>query len=331
MPTMTATDEGLATTTTIGVGDVEPASRRPRIAVVIPCHDEAESIGRVVERFRALLPEADVVVVDNASSDATAAVARAAGARVVGESRLGKGFALLTGFVETRGADYTVMVDGDDTYPASLAADLIGTAVREGADMVVGTRLEAAGPMAFRPGHGIGNRLFIGLVRLLFGIRTRDLFSGYRVLSRRFLETVPLVATGFDVEAELSVQAQVHGFTVAEVPVEYRARVAGSTSKLHTMRDGYRILRGIMILFRDYRPMAFFGSLALALLGASLYSGYAPIDDFLRTGLVHHLPRAVLAAALFILSALSIALGILLSSINRRSIELAALIRKRPS
>jgi len=308
----------------------EPGALPAQVAVVIPCHDEAAAIGRVVERFRSLLPGADVVVVDNASTDATAEVARAAGARVVGESRLGKGFALLTGFAATPAADLVVMVDGDDTYPASAVTDMLETAADGSADMVVGTRLDAAGPAAFRPGHGLGNRLFIALVRLLFGIRTRDLFSGYRVLSRRFLDTALLVATGFDVEAELSVQAQVHGFRVAEVPVEYRARPVGGRSKLHTFRDGYRILRGITILFRDYRPMAFFGWLAVALLGASLWSGYAPIDDFLRTGLVLHLPRAVLAAALAMLAALSMALGILLSSINRRATELAALIRKRP-
>lgn len=315
------------------IAAAEPAaSARPtRIAIVIPCHDEADSVARVVTRFREQLPGAEVVVVDNASTDDTAERARQAGARVVVESRLGKGFALLTGFAQTRDADITVMVDGDDTYPAADVTQLIDAATKEGADMVIGTRLEAAGAGALPTGHGLGNRLFIALVRLLFGIRTRDLFSGYRVLSRRFLDTTPLVATGFDVEAELSVQAQVHGFRVAEVPIAYRARPSGSTSKLHTWRDGYRILRGIMILFRDYRPMAFFGSLAGALLVASLWSGYAPIDDFVRTGLVHHLPRAVLAAALFILAALSIALGILLSSINRRSVELAALIRKRPN
>jgi len=324
---MQATDERIPTTS---AGD-RPGAASARVAVVIPCHDEAGSVGRVVGRFRELLPDADVLVVDNASTDDTAAEARAAGARVVAESRLGKGFALLTGFAETRAADLVVMVDGDDTYPAAAVPALLEAAAAGHADMVIGTRLDAAGPEAFPPGHGLGNRLFITLVRLLFGIRTRDLFSGYRVLTRRFLDTAPLVATGFDVEAELSVQAQMHGFRVAEVPVAYRARPEGGRSKLHTVRDGYRILRGIMILFRDYRPMAFFGLLSVALLFASLWSGWAPIDDFLRTGLVLHLPRAVLAAALFILAALAIALGILLSSINRRAVELAALIRKRPS
>ncbi|MAJ61758.1 MAG: hypothetical protein CBC48_18625 [bacterium TMED88] len=312
----------------LAVAGSESAASPPRIAVVVPCHDEAESIARVVAAFKSRLPDADLVVVDNASQDETAVEAQRAGARVVGESRLGKGFALLTGFAETRDADWTIMVDGDDTYAAEDVEQLLTTALQTQADMVVGTRLEGAGVDALPPGHSFGNRLFIALARFLFGLRTRDLFSGYRVLSRRFLDMTPLVATGFDVEAELSVQAQVSGFRVAEVPIGYRARPTGSMSKLHTWRDGYRILRGIMILFRDYRPMAFFGALCLMLLGASLWSGFAPIDDFLRTGLVHHVPRAILAAALFILSALSIALGILLSSINRRSIELAALIRK---
>ena len=312
----------------LAVAGTESAQSPPRIAVVVPCHDEAESVARVVAAFKSQLPDADLVVVDNASQDKTAAEARRAGARVVGETRLGKGFALLTGFAATRDADWTIMVDGDDTYAAEDVERLLATAVQQQADMVVGTRLEGAGLDALPTGHGLGNRLFITLARFLFGLRTRDLFSGYRVLSRRFLDMTPLVATGFDVEAELSVQAQVSGFRVAEVPIGYRARPTGSTSKLHTWRDGYRILRGIMILFRDYRPMAFFGALCLALLAASLWSGFAPIDDFLRTGLVHHVPRAVLAAALFILAALSIALGILLSSINRRSVELAALIRK---
>ena len=313
----------------LAVAGSESTARPARVAVVVPCHDEAESIARVVAAFKSQLPDADLVVVDNASQDETAAEAQRAGARVIGESRLGKGFALLTGFAETRDADWTIMVDGDDTYAAEDVEQLLAAATQKQADMVVGTRLEGAGVNALPPGHSLGNRLFIALARFLFGLRTRDLFSGYRVLSRRFLDMTPLVATGFDVEAELSVQAQVSGVRVAEVPIGYRARPTGSTSKLHTWRDGYRILRGIMILFRDYRPMAFFGALCFLLLGASLWSGFAPIDDFVRTGLVHHVPRAILAAALFILSALSIALGILLSSINRRSIELAALIRKR--
>jgi len=307
----------------------KPCDRPGRVAVVIPCHDEATSIARVVHDFRNALPDAEIVVVDNASTDDTAVDAARAGARVLHESRLGKGFALLTGFAAVAGADHVVMVDGDGTYPAECVCDLLQAATESNADVVIGTRLEVDAADAFRPGHSLGNRLFIALVRLLFGIRTRDLFSGYRVLSRRFLETTPLVATGFDVEAEISVQAQVHGFQVIEIPVAYRAREGDSRSKLRTFHDGFHIAREIMILFRDYRPMAFFGLLSLGLMVASFWSGWAPIDDYLRTGLVHHLPRAVLAAAFFILAALSLSLGVLLSSINRRAVELAALIRKR--
>ncbi len=303
----------------------EPAPVATRVVVVIPCHDEAASVGKVVADFRAALPGADVVVVDNASRDGTGDLARAAGARVVVEPRPGKGFALLAGFRAARDADYFVMVDGDDTYPAEDVHQLLAAAA-SGADMVVGTRLAAPEAGAFRAGHSLGNRLFIVLVRALFGVRTRDLFSGYRVLSRRFLATAPLIARGFEVEAELSLQAAAHRFATVEVPIRYRARPATSPSKLQTYRDGTRILVAILTFFRDYRPLAFFGTLALVLLALSLAGGAVVVTEFLRTGLVPRLPLAVLSAALFILAALSFTCGVLLSSINRRAAELAALI-----
>jgi len=303
----------------------EAASRPPRVAVVVPCHNEAATAGKVVRDFRAALPEAQVLVVDNASTDATAETARQAGARVLHEPRAGKGFALLAGFREARGADYFVMVDGDDTYPAEDVVKLLAAA-RAGADMVVGTRLAGAEQGAFRAGHSLGNRLFNLLVRMLFGVRTGDLFSGYRVLSRRFLETTPLIARGFEVEAELALQAVVQGYRTVEVPIRYRARPEESPSKLHTYRDGYRILVAILMFFRDYRPLKFFGLLALFLLLLSLAGGGLVIAEYLQTGLVPRLPLAVLSAALFILSALSMTCGVLLSSINRRSAEIAALM-----
>ena len=303
----------------------EAGSRPPRVAVVVPCHNEAATAGKVVRDFRAALPEAQVLVVDNASTDATAEAARQAGARVLHEPRAGKGFALLAGFREAKGADYFVMVDGDDTYPAEDVGKLL-EAARAGADMVVGTRLAGAEQGAFRAGHSLGNRLFNLLVRMLFGVRTGDLFSGYRVLSRRFLETTPLIARGFEVEAELALQAVVQGYRTAEVPIRYRARPEESPSKLHTYRDGYRILMAILMFFRDYRPLKFFGLLALFLLLLSLAGGGLVIAEYLQTGLVPRLPLAVLSAALFILSALSMTCGVLLSSINRRSAEIAALM-----
>ena len=301
----------------------EPAPSR--VVVVVPCHNEAQSVGKVVSDFRAALPGAEVLVVDNASTDDTAELARAAGARVVVEPRPGKGFALLTGFRAARDADFFVMVDGDDTYPAEDAHQLLAAAAA-GADMVVGTRLTEFEAGAFRAGHSLGNRLFILLVRGLFGVKTRDLFSGYRVVTRRFLATAPLIARGFEVEAELSLQAAAHRFAIAEVPIRYRARPATSPSKLQTYRDGTRILLAILTFFRDYRPLMFFGTLALVLLLMSLAGGAVVVTEFLRTGLVPRLPLAVLSAALFILAALSFTCGVLLSSINRRAAELAALI-----
>jgi glycosyltransferase involved in cell wall biosynthesis len=302
-----------------------PALAGARVVVVVPCHNEAASVAKVVGDFRAALPSAEVLVVDNASTDATAELAREAGARVIVEPRPGKGFALLSGFRAARDADYFVMVDGDDTYPAEDVHQLLAAAAA-GADMVIGTRLAAPEEGAFRAGHSLGNRLFILLVRGLFGVRTRDLFSGYRVLTRRFLATAPLVARGFEVEAELSLQAAAQAFTTAEVQIRYRARPASSPSKLQTYRDGARILLAILTFFRDYRPLTFFGTLAAVLLVLSLAGGAVVVSEFLRTGLVPRLPLAVLSAALFILAALSFTCGVLLSSINRRASELAALI-----
>ena len=302
-------------------------SRGDRVAVVIPCHDEELTVGKVVADFRAVLPRAQIVVVDNSSRDATAERALSAGATVIREPRPGKGFALLAGFRKARadGAVLLVMVDGDDTYPAEDAPLLLAAAAA-GAEMVVGTRLTDYEQGAFRTGHSFGNRMFIGLVRLLFGVKTRDLFSGYRVITRRFLEATPLIAQGFEVEAELSLQAVVQRFPVVEVPVRYRARPQENPSKLHTYRDGYRILLAILTFFRDYKPMTCFGLLALFFLALSLAGGSVVVAEFLRTGLVPRLPLAVLSAALFLLAALSFACGVLLSTINRRSAEIAALI-----
>jgi glycosyltransferase involved in cell wall biosynthesis len=308
-----------------GVPGAGAARDSSRVAVVIPCHNEAATVAKVVRDFRAVLPRADIVVVDNASTDRTAELAREAGARVIGEPRAGKGFALLSGFREAKDADFFVMVDGDDTYPAEGAERLLAAA-EKGADMVIGTRLAGAEEGAFRAGHSFGNRLFNLLVRLLFGVKTEDLFSGYRVLTRRFLRSAPLIARGFEVEAELSLQAVVQGFRTAEVPIRYRARPEESPSKLKTYRDGTRILLAILTFFRDYRPLTFFGLLALFFLALSLLGGGVVVAEFLETGLVPRLPLAVLSAALFSLSALSFTCGVLLSSINRRSAEIAALI-----
>lgn len=297
----------------------------PMVAIVVPCFNEATSIAAVVSDFRAALPTARIVVVDNASSDRTGEIARAAGAEVVRETRRGKGFALLTGLRRAAPADIFVMVDGDGTYAAEDVPRLLAR-IQDGADMVIGTRLQKAHDDAFPVGHSWGNRLFIVVVRLLFGIRTCDLFSGYRALSNRLLQQSPLIARGFEIEAELSIQAFANGFRVDEVPVIYRPRTGDSESKLHTIRDGYRILIAILAFFRDYRPLTSFGLTALLLLMASLLTGSVVIRQYLATGQVLRVPMAIGAAALFILSALSLTAGVLLSSINRRAEEIRSLL-----
>ncbi len=303
-------------------------SSEPRVAVVVPCLNEAHSIAKVVADFRAALPAARIVVVDNASTDGTDEVARAAGAEVVRETRQGKGFALLAGLRYAAPADIFLMVDGDGTYPADSAHQLLAR-IHAGADMVIGTRLQGAGEGAFPVGHTWGNRVFIAVVRLLFGIRTLDLFSGYRALTSRLLAQSPLIAQGFEIETELSIQAFANRFRVEEVPVIYRARAGDSQSKLRTVRDGYRILIAILAFFRDYRPLTFFGSTALLLLLASLSSGSLVVKQYLATGQVLRVPMAIGAAGLFILSALSMTAGVLLSSINRRAEEIRSLLVSR--
>lgn len=290
------------------------------IAVIIPCHNEAATVATVIADFARTLPHARIVVVDNASKDKTSQAAAAAGARVLFEPRLGKGFAVLCGLRSESDAEYFLIVDGDDTYPADRAPDLIAAAA-SGADMVIGTRQVDATNGAFRSGHSFGNQLFVWLVRLLFGLRTRDLFSGYRVLTRRFLENAPLIAKGFEVEAELSLQAKVQELPVAEVPVSYRPRRAGSDSKLRTFRDGYQVLIAILTFFRDYRPIAFFGTLSVMLMLGSTTGLLAVALGFAANGLL-----AWFSIALMQLSALSLSCGVILSSINRRAAELAARI-----
>lgn len=305
--------------------DSRNPSATPSVAVIIPCHNEEAPVANVVAGFKRVLPDARVIVVDNASTDGTADAARLAGAEVIVESRRGKGFAVLRGLRHVPDAGVCFIVDGDDTYPAE-AAPLFIQRIAAGADMVIGSRLADASNDAFPAGHFAGNRMFLFVVRLLFGIRTKDLFSGYRALSQRLLLHSPLIAQGFEIEAELTIQAYANRFRVDEVPVSYRARATGSGSKLRTLHDGYRILVAILAFFRDYRPMVAFGWTAALLLAASLASGRLVVEQYLATGQVLRVPMAILAAAFFILSALSLTAGIVLSSINRRAEEIRSLL-----
>lgn len=286
----------------------------PRIAVLIPCFNEEAAIGKVVADFRAALPEATIHVYDNNSTDGTAAAARAAGAVVRRETLQGKGHVVRRMFADVE-ADIYVLVDGDDTYEAAAAPRMVRLLREQGLDMVNGAR--SGGEAAYRPGHRFGNRVLTGLVAAVFGNRVRDLLSGYRVFSRRFVKSFPALAGGFETETEFTVHALELGMPIGEVPTAYKERPPGSASKLNTIRDGVRILRTILVLVKEERPLPFFGFAALVLLVAGLGLFVPVLLTYLETGLVPRLPTAVLSLGLVVLSFLSLACGLILDTVTR--------------
>lgn len=286
----------------------------PRIAVLIPCFNEEAAIGKVVADFRAALPEATIHVYDNNSTDGTAAAARAAGAVVRRETLQGKGHVVRRMFADVE-ADIYVLVDGDDTYEAAAAPRMVRLLREQGLDMVNGAR--SGGEAAYRPGHRFGNRVLTGLVAAVFGNRVRDLLSGYRVFSRRFVKSFPALAGGFETETEFTVHALELGMPIGEVPTAYKERPPGSASKLNTVRDGVRILRTILVLVKEERPLPFFGLAALLLLVAGLGLFVPVLLTYLETGLVPRLPTAVLSLGLALLSFLSLACGLILDTVTR--------------
>lgn len=296
-----------------------------RVAILIPCFNEATTIAKVVGDFRAALPQAEVWVFDNASTDDTAQVARVAGAQVRRVPAKGKGNVVRAMFRDVE-ADAYLMVDGDDTYPAGAAAALLEE-VRQGrADMVVGTRLEDFQHASFRRFHGIGNQLVRRCVAMLFGSPVRDVLSGYRAFSRRFVKSMPVLSHGFEIETEMTVFALSNGFVLAERPIAYGVRPDGSQSKLSTYRDGVRVLRTLLFLFKDMRPLLFFGGVAALMVLAGLGFGSVVIAEFSRTGLVTHPSTAVLAVALTLVGIVSLATGLILDTVNRRANEIQRLI-----
>lgn len=303
----------------------------PRVAVLIPCRNEAVAIRQVVADFRAAVPDATVYVYDNNSSDGTEAAARAAGAVVRREALQGKGHVVRRMFADVE-ADLYILVDGDDTYDAAAAPAMLRRLLDDGLDMVIGTRVTDI-DAAYRPGHRLGNRVLTGMVATIFGNRVTDMLSGYRVFSRRFVKSFPALATGFETETEFTVHALELRMAIGEVRTAYRDRPAGSASKLRTVSDGLRILRTIVVLVKEERPLQFFslGGFVLMLLGVAL--GVPVVLDFLATGLVPRLPTAVLATGLVLLSFLSFAAGLIMDSVARGRREfkrLAYLALPRP-
>jgi len=301
------------------------------IAVLVPCFNEAAAIDKVVRDFKASLPAATVYVYDNDSTDQTAAVAEAAGAEVRREYRRGKGNVVRRMFQDIE-ADVYVMVDGDDTYDAAAASQLVERLVRENLDMVVGRRIETH-QAAYRAGHRLGNRVLTGLVRWLFGAQIDDMLSGYRVFSRRFVKTFPSFSREFEIETELTVHAMQMRMPVAEVDTNYKERPPGSTSKLRTFRDGWRILLTISNLMRNERPLLFFSMLGLLFAFVALVLGTPIIVEYFQTGLVPRFPTAILCSALIIIAMLSISTGLVLdlvAHVRRETKRLAYLQHLAP-
>ncbi|MBK1648472.1 glycosyl transferase [Rhabdochromatium marinum] len=286
-----------------------------QIAVMVPCYNEAGAIGKVVADFHHALPQATVYVYDNNSNDTSCGEASAAGAIVRSEHHQGKGFVVRRMFADVD-ADIYLMVDGDDTYEPTAAPAMIQCLVANNLDMVIGARI-GSGEGRYRPGHVLGNRLLSGLVRILFADEFTDMLSGYRVFSRRFVKSFPLLSGGFEIETELTIHALELQMPIAEVSTTYRERAAGTVSKLRTFSDGARILWFILELLKQERPMRTFGLIGLALVLVAVMIAYPLLGEFLRTGLVPRFPTAILSVGLVLLGFLSIACGFILDTVTR--------------
>ncbi len=294
-------------------------TRNRSIAVLLPCYNEEAAIGQVVEGFRRAMPGATIYVYDNNSSDRTAQVAAKAGAIVRHEHRQGKGNVVRRMLADVD-ADIYVLADGDLTYDAAASGAMVDMLVSRNLDMIVGTRITDE-QEAFRRGHRFGNQLFNVIVARLFGAQFTDILSGYRVMSRRFAKSFPASSAGFETETELAVHALDLRLPTAEVPLHYGARPENSTSKLNTYRDGFRILKTIVRMFRILRPMAFYGIFSGLFLLASLVAGAPVIATYLMTGLVPRLPMAVLAAGFAQLSFMAFVCGLIIDAVSANGRE----------
>lgn len=291
-----------------------------KIAVLLPCYNEEAAIAKVVADFKAALPGAVIYVYDNNSKDKTAQVARDAGAVVRTEMRQGKGNVVRRMFADVE-ADIYVMADGDGTYETSAAPKLIQALIDHNADMIVGTRAEEGGDKLYRSGHRFGNRMLNFIVRLLFGQGVSDMLSGYRVFSRRFVKSFPSDAYGFETETELTIHALELRLPIMEVPTKYFDRIEGTQSKLSTYKDGIRILSFILFFFKEIKPFAFFGLIAIGLMALSLIAGIPVVLEYFHTGLVPRFPTAILSMGLMLSALMSFITGTVLDTVSHGRIE----------
>jgi glycosyltransferase involved in cell wall biosynthesis len=298
-----------------------------RIAVLIPCYNEEQTIGQVVSDFRRELPEATIYVYDNNSTDRTAEVAARAGAVVRRERRQGKGNVVRSMFRDVD-ADIYVMVDGDNTYPADFVHELIQPILDGEADMVSGDRLSNGSYVREnkRPFHNLGNQMVKFLINRLFHANLRDIMTGYRAFSRRFVKNMPVASEGFEIETEMTLHALDKKFSIVEIPITYRDRPEGSFSKLNTFSDGMRVLKTVFWIFKDYKPLAFFSFFAVLFFLAGLAVGIPVISEYLATGFISKLPSAVLAVGLMMLATTSLTCGFILDTIVKQHKDLYQLM-----
>lgn len=292
-----------------------------KIVILIPCLNEEKAIYKVVQDFKKELPQAEVIVFDNASIDRTAKEAQRAGATVIAEQRRGKGFVVQSMFQKID-ADIYIIVDGDDTYPAEKVHQLLEPVVSGRADMAVGSRITSEHRSQFRWINLLGNKFYLHAINLIFNTKLTDVLSGYRCMNRRFVRGIPIFVTGFEVEVELTIKSLERGYQVVEVPVDLRNRPEGSHSKIRILRDGFKIMWAILSLFRDYKPLTFFGALGLICILLSLVPGVNAIYEYLAFQYIYKVPSTILAIGLVLAGMGSIAIGLILHTINHRIQEL---------
>lgn len=300
---------------------IQDGTSTVEIVVAIPCYNEAVTIAGVVEDFRRALPDARIHVFDNNSTDGTGDIAARAGATVHFVPGVGKGEVVRAIFRELD-ADVFVMVDGDSTYPASRVGELIAPVIEGRAEMAVATRFQEHAGASFRAFHVFGNKLVLRCINFLFGTHLSDVLSGFRAFSRRFAKTVPILSRGFEIETEITLHALEYRQPIVEVPLPYGERPKGSVSKLSTVHDGRRVLATLFGLYKDYRPLAFFGVPGAALLVAGILAGVPVVGEFVDLGRVQGIARAVFAVACCMLGTVSLATGLILDTVNRRAREL---------
>ena len=299
---------------------------KKKIAVLIPCYNEAKTVEKVVKDYKKALPEADIYVYDNNSTDGTDKIAKKAGAIVKYEYRQGKGNVIRSMFKDIE-ADCYLMIDGDDTYPAENAREMCDLVLEGKADMVIGDRLSSTYfTENKRPFHNLGNRLVRGLINKLFKSNVRDIMTGYRAFSYEFVKTFPVLSKGFEIETEMTIHALDKNFLLKELPVNYRDRPVGSVSKLNTYRDGFRVLKTIGRLFKEYKPAIFFSIIGLIFLIIAVVFAVPVFAEYFETGLVPRYPTLIFSGFMLIVSILMFVCGVLLEVVVKKHRQLFELI-----